>query len=66
MKMSNEGQELLILLIGFFIIIKLMCGDPNYSTNGKLDYDKILNILINYEDEIEGMKEELNIFNIFE
>ena len=44
-KMSNEGQELILLLIVFLILFKLMSTDPIYSTNGHLDRDKMTTIV---------------------
>ena len=44
-KMSNEGQELILLLIMGLIIFKLMSTDSVYSTNGNLDSNKISNIV---------------------
>lgn len=44
-KMSNEGQELILLLIMFLILFKLMSTDPIYSTNGHLDRDKMTTIV---------------------
>ena len=44
-KMSNEGQELILLLIVFLILFKLMSTDPIYSTNGHWDRDKMTTIV---------------------
>lgn len=44
-KMSNEGQELILLLIMGLILFKLMSTDPIYSTGGHLDSNKISNIV---------------------
>lgn len=44
-KMSNEGQELILLLIMGLIIFKLMSTDSIYSTNGHIDSSKVSNIV---------------------
>ena len=40
---SNEGQELILLLIIFLILFRLLSKDPIYSTNGHIDGNKVNN-----------------------
>ena len=60
-KMSNEGQELILLLIMGLIIFKLMSTDSVYSTNGHLDSNKISNIIQEFEhkhsDDIQAIRD---------
>lgn len=60
-KMSNEGQELILLLIMGLIIFKLMSTDSTYSTNGHLDSNKISNIIQEFEykhsDDIQAIRD---------
>lgn len=60
-KMSNEGQELILLLIMGLIIFKLMSTDSVYSTNGHLDSNKIGNIIQEFEykhsDDIQAIRD---------
>lgn len=60
-KMSNEGQELILLLIMFLILFKLMSTDPIYSTNGRIDSDKMTNIVqefrYKHRNEIQSVRD---------
>lgn len=60
-KMSNEGQELILLLIMGLILFKLMSTDPIYSTGGHLDSNKISNIIQEFEykhsDDIQAIRD---------
>ena len=53
-KMSNEGQELILLLIIGLIIFKLMSTDSIYSTNGHIDSNKVNNIVQEFKYEHAG------------
>lgn len=60
-KMSNEGQEVILLLIIVLILFKLMSTDPIYSTEGHLDSDKITNIVQEFKykhsDDIQAIRD---------
>lgn len=60
-KMSNEGQEVILLLIMGLILFKLMSTDSVYSTNGHLDSNKISNIIQEFEykhsDDIQAIRD---------
>ncbi len=59
-KMSNEGQEVILLLILVLILFKLMSGDSIYSTNGHIDSDKVNSIVqefrYKHSDDIQELK----------
>lgn len=48
-KMSNEGQEVILLLIIVLILFKLMSTDPIYSTGGHIDSNKVNNIVEEFQ-----------------
>lgn len=48
---SNEGQELILLLIIFLILFRLLSKDPIYSTNGHIDGNKVNNIVEEFKDK---------------
>lgn len=60
-KMSDEGQELIILLIVCIMLFKLISLDNNYSTDGQIDTNKINQIVQEFKykhaDEIEEIKQ---------
>lgn len=60
-KMSNEGQELILLLIMGLIIFKLMSTDSVYSTGGRIDSSKVSNIVEEFQykhlDEIQAIRD---------
>ena len=48
---SNEGQELILLLIIFLILFRLLSKDPIYNTNGHIDGNKVNNIVEEFKDK---------------
>ena len=67
-KMSNEGQELILLLIMGLIIFKLMSTDSVYSTNGHIDSHKVNSIVQEFKykhtDEIEEIKQFIKTIHL--
>ena len=61
-KMSNEGQELILLLIMFLILFKLISGDSIYSTNGRIDSDKMTNIVQEFRYKHSNEIQEIRDF----
>lgn len=59
-KMSNEGQEVILLLILVLILFKLMSGDSIYSTNGHIDSNKVNSIVEEFKykhgEDIQELK----------